>query len=163
MTKLKINGEYAKRHLFFVMIMIALGGWFGYDGFIKYPSTEAAVLYKTIEGSEPPAEMKAETLEAFKRQKIQTQYGFTFLTLLAALIVGGRLRKSYAFDFSFDENGYSHAGQTVTFDQVRTVDRSSWEKKGIIRVNGLQLDAWHHTGVKEFVKLLDEKRTEGQS
>ena len=89
--KLKLNGEYAGRHLFVTLLMVGLCGWFGYDGFVRYPATPAAVLYKSIEGSDAPDGFD---LEAFKAQKTKTQYGFTFLTLFVALVVGSRLAKS---------------------------------------------------------------------
>ena len=87
MTRLKLNPEYAKRHLFVTLLMVGLCGWFGYDGFVRYPATPAAELYASIEGSEPPEQMTVGQLESFKRQKTQTQYGFTVLALLAALVL----------------------------------------------------------------------------
>ena len=149
--KLKINGEYATRHLFVTLLMIGLGGWFGYDGFVRYPATPAAELYKSIEGSDAPAGFN---LEAFKAQKTKTQYGFTFLCFLAALIVGSRLFASYRFDFAFDDEGFTYAGKRKAYSDIKQVDRSQWEKKGIVKVDGIVLDAWHHLGVKEFVAKL---------
>ena len=150
--KLKLNGEFAKRHLFVAVLMFGLGCWFGYDGFVKYPSTDAAVLYRSIEGSDAPAGMD---LEAFKRQKTQTQYGFTVLALLAAALIGGHLWMVSKFDFSFDDEGFVFEGRRHAYGDIRTVDRAQWEKKGIVRISGegfsVKLDAWHHAGVKEFV------------
>ena len=150
--KLKLNGEFAKRHLFVAVLMFGLGCWFGYDGFVKYPSTDAAVLYRSIEGSDAPAGMD---LEAFKRQKTQTQYGFTVLALLAAALIGGHLWMVSKFDFSFDDEGFVFEGRRHAYGEIRTVDRAQWEKKGIVRIAGegfsVKLDAWHHVGVKEFV------------
>lgn len=150
--KLKLNGEFAKRHLFVAVLMFGLGCWFGYDGFVKYPSTDAAVLYRSIEGSDAPAGMD---LEAFKRQKTQTQYGFTVLALLAAALIGGHLWMVSKFDFSFDDEGFVIEGRRHAYGDIRTVDRALWEKKGIVRISGegfsVKLDAWHHAGVKEFV------------
>ena len=74
--KLKLNGEYAGRHLFVTLLMVGLCGWFGYDGFVRYPATPAAELYKSIEGSDAPDGFD---LEAFKAQKTKTQYGFCLL------------------------------------------------------------------------------------
>lgn len=149
--KLKLNGEFAKRHLFVAVLMFGLGCWFGYDGFVKYPSTDAAVLYRSIEGSDAPAGMD---LEAFKRQKTQTQYGFTVLALLAAALIGGHLWMVSKFDFSFDDEGFVFEGRRHAYGDIRTVDRAQWEKKGIVRISGegfsVKLDAWHHAGVKEF-------------
>lgn len=149
--KLKLNGEFAKRHLFVAVLMFGLGCWFGYDGFVKYPSTDAAVLYRSIEGSDAPA---GTDLEAFKRQKTQTQYGFTVLALLAAALIGGHLWMVSKFDFSFDDEGFVFEGRRYAYGDIRTVDRAQWKKKGIIRISGegfsVKLDAWHHAGVKEF-------------
>ena len=149
--KLKLNREYATRHLFVTLLMLGLGGWFGYDGFVRYPATPAAELYKSIEGSDAPAGFN---LEAFKAQKTKTQYGFTFLCFLAALIVGSRLFASYKFDFDFDDEGFTYAGKRRAYSDIKKVDRSQWEKKGIVKVDGIVLDAWHHLGVKEFVTKL---------
>ena len=149
--KLKLNTEYATRHLFVTLLMLGLCGWFGYDGFVRYPATPAAELYKSIEGSDAPAGFN---LEAFKVQKTQTQYGFTILCFLAALIVGTRLYGSYAFEFEFDDEGFVYKGKRRAYSDIKKVDRSKWEKKGIVKVDGITLDAWHHVGVKEFVEKL---------
>ena len=155
MTRLKLNPEYAKRHLFVTLLMVGLCGWFGYDGFVRYPATPAAELYASIEGSEPPEQMTVGQLESFKRQKTQTQYGFTILTLFVAVVVGSRLAKSARFQFEFDDEGYVYRGRRHTSADIEKVDRSQWEKKGIIKVNGIELDSWHHLGVKEFAEKLN--------
>lgn len=152
--KLTLNREYATRHLFVTLLMIGLGGWFGYDGFIRYPATPAAELYKSIEGSDAPA---GYDLEAFKRQKTKTQYGFTFLSLIVALVVGSRLAASARFRFEFDDEGFVYRGRRHRYEDIKKVDRSLWEKKGILKVDGITLDSWHHVGVKEFAEKLGIK------
>jgi len=153
--KLKLNGEFAKRHLFVAVLMFGMGCWFGYDGFVGYPAKDAAVLYREIEGSDAP---KGLDLEAFKRQKIQTQYGFTFLAFLAAFLVGGHLWLVSRFTFTFDETGFVFAGKRHAFDEIKRVDRSQWDKKGILTIAGdgfsVKLDAWHHVGVRDFAALV---------
>ena len=152
--KLQLNREYAMRHLFVTVLMAGLCCWFGYDGFVRYPATPAAELYKSIEKSDPPEQMTSEQLEAFKQQKTRTQYGFTILTLVAALVIGSRLAKAARFQFEFDDEGYVYRGRRHAFADIKKVDRSRWEKKGIVMVNGITLDSWHHLGVKEFVEKL---------
>jgi len=152
--KLTLNREYATRHLFVTLLMTGLCCWFGYDGFVRYPATPAAELYKSIEGSDAPAGFN---LEAFKKQKTQTQYGFTFLAGLVALVVGLRLFKSYKFDFEFDDEGFVHQGRRHAYSDIKKVDRSKWTSKGILKVDGIVLDSWHHVGVKEFADALDKK------
>ena len=149
--KLTLNREFATRHVGVALLMLGLSCWFGYDGFVRYPATPAAELYKSIEGSDAPAGFN---LEAFKVQKTQTQYGFTFLTFLASLVIGGHVWLLSKFRFEYDDESYTFAGRRVAIKDIKSVDRSQWEKKSIIRVDGIKLDAWHHTGVKEFVAKL---------
>ena len=158
-VRLKLNMDYAKRHLFVTVLMAGLCCWFGYDGFVRYPATPAAELFASIEGREPSAkEREGGFLEKFKEQKTKTQYGFTILAGLAALIVGSRLFASYKFDFEFDDDGFVYQGRRRAYSDIKKVDRSQWEKKGIIRIDGIALDAWHHVGVKEFVEKLEGLR-----
>ena len=151
MERLRLNPEYARRHLFVTLLMVALGGWFGYDGFIGYPVTPAAELYKSIEKSEAP---EGFDLEAFKRQKIGTQYGFTILAFFVAVVVGSRLARNRRFKFGYTDDFYVYRGRRRPFSSIKKIDRSQWEKKGIIKVDGITLDSWHHLGVKEFVAKL---------
>ena len=151
MTRLKLNPEYAKRHLFVTLLMIGLGCWFGYDGFIGYPATPAAELYKSIEKSDAP---EGFDLDAFKKQKIGTQYGFTILAFFAAAVVGSRLLRNRRFKFGYTDDFYVYRGRRHRISEIKTIDRSRWEKKGIVKIDGITLDAWHHHGVKEFVEKL---------
>ena len=114
--KLVLNKEYAGRHLFVTLLMVGLCCWFGYDGFIRYPATPAAELYASIEGSEPPEQMTDEQLEAFKKQKTQTQYGFTALTFLAALVVDAA-----SADALLSKIGSAYDGDPLVLTQIAAV------------------------------------------
>lgn len=151
MKKLTLNREYATRHLFVAILMAGLSCWFGYDGLVRYPATPAAELYRSVEGCDAP---EGCDLEAFKDQKTKTQYGFAALSLLASLVVGFRLCRASALDVAFDEEGLVVRGRRRAFADVKKVDWSRWEKKGIVVVDGLVLDAWHHQGVKELAEGL---------
>lgn len=157
--KLSLNPDYARRHLFVTVLMLGLGLWFAYDGLVTYPKMSARELYASIEKVEPPADMTDARLQAFKKQKTETQYGFAFLALLASAVVGLRLLKAARFAFSFDAAGFTANGKTYTRADIARVDRSRWEKKTIIVLKltdgtRLTLDAWHHLGVKDFVASL---------
>jgi len=150
--KLTLNKDFARRHLGVALLMAALGCWFGYDGLVRYPATPAAELYRKIEGSDAPTGFD---LDAFKRQKTQTQYGFTLLSLLAALVIGGHLWAVSKADVSFDDEGFVVSGRRHVWSDVASIDRKDWDRKGIVVLrlsdgSSLKLDAWHHTGVKEF-------------
>ena len=156
MKRLKLNPEFFYRHLAVCLLMFGMSCWFGYDGFVAYPRTPAAELYEKIESSKPPEGFQ---LEAFKRQKIQSQYGFTALCLLASALIGLNLASVASFHFEFDDSGFVWRGKKLSLSDIKSVDRSQWKKKGIVKlllVDGsrVTLDAWHHVGVKEFEKLL---------
>ena len=150
--KLTLNREYATRHLFVTLLMFGLSGWFGYDGFVRYPATPAAELYKSIEGSDAP---EGYDLDAFKSQKTRTQHGFTILSFFAAAVVGSRLMRNRRFKFGYTDDSYVYRGRRHLISEIKTVDRSKWETKGIIKVDGITLDSWHHLGVREFVEKLN--------
>ena len=153
MKRLSLNREFAVRHLGVAALMFGLFCWFGYDGLVKYPSIPAADLYRSIEGSDVPAGCD---LDAFKRQKTQAQYGFAALALLAALVVGGHVALVARLRFEYDDDGFSAAGRPRrAFSDVRSVDWSKWKSKGIVRVDGVTLDAWHHDGVRDVAASLE--------
>ena len=150
--KLKLNKEYAHRHLFVTLLMAGLCCWFGYDGCIRYPAMSAANLYKSIEKQDPPA---GANLVTFKAEKIRRQYEFAGIALLVSLVVGLRLLKSARFDFEFDDDGFTCRGRRFARADIDRIDRSQWEKKSILTLRmtdgtKIVLDGWHHTGVREF-------------
>ena len=156
MKSLKINTEFLYRHLGVCLLMFGLGCWFGYDGFVRYPNTPAAELYEQIEKSKPP---EGFALEAFKSQKIKSQYGFSALCLVASVLIGLHLASVACFRFDHDETSFVWNGKKYALSDVKSVDRSQWKKKGIVKLelaDGVRvtLDAWHHLGVKDFEKLL---------
>ena len=150
--KLKLNKEYAHRHLFVTLLMAGLCCWFGYDGSIRYPAMSAADLYKSIEKQDPPA---GATLVPFKAEQLRRPYEFSAIALLVSLVVGLRLLKSARFDFEFDDEGFTCRGRRFARADIDRIDRSQWEKKSILTLRTtdgtkIVLDGWHHTGVREF-------------
>lgn len=152
--KLSLNREYFRNHLFVTVLMAAMSAWFAYDGFVRYPSLDAAALYEKIEGAAPGEGWTQANLEAFKRQKIKTQHGFALLALLASAVVGLRLLKSARFSFEFDDDGFTVGGERHQYSDIKSIDDRDWERKGIMRLDlggrTVVLDGWHHKGVGDF-------------
>ena len=151
MKRLRLNPDYLRRHLFAAVVMAALGGWFGYDGAVRYPNMAPDELYRSIEQAEPPEGLD---LEAFKRQKTNAQLGLALGLVVAAGVVGLRLFLSSRLDFAWDEAGFSVDGRRYAPADVASLDRSRWESKGILKLKlndgrVAVLDAWHHLGVRE--------------
>ena len=155
--KLKLNKEFFMRHLFVAVLMAALGCWFGYDGYVKYPSMSPAELYRMIEKSDAPDEAAARKVYA---NAIPRQKQFMMLAFLASIIVGAHLFAVSRLDFAFDDDGFTFAGKRYKMDDIKSVDDSAWEKKRISKLalsdgRSAVLDAWHHVGVKEFHAKLE--------
>ena len=130
MKRLKLNPEFFYRHLAVCLLMFGMGCWFGYDGFVRYPATPA-----------------------------QSQYGFTALCLLASVLIGLNIASAAAFRFEHDDKSFTWNGKLYALSDVKSVDRSKWKKKGIVKLlladgSHVTLDCWHHLGVKDFEKLL---------
>ncbi len=156
MKPLKVNPDFFRRHLAVCILMFGIGCWFGYDGFVTYPKTPAAELYESIEKSKPP---EGFPLEAFKRQKIQSQYGFMIMCIVASALIGLHLAWIRSFRFAWDETSFVWDGKKHPLSDIKKVDRAQWSKKGIVSIEledktTVKLDAWHHLGVKDFEKLL---------
>ena len=141
--KLKLNPEFAVRHLGVAALMMALGGWFAYDGFVSYPRTPAPELYASAHGGEPAASL--EQAEKYKASAIPRQKQFMAICWLFALYLAANV--GFLAKKSFDLDG-----------EITDVDDRDWAKKGILRfkVNGKKtvLDAWHHQGVKELAEKI---------
>ena len=139
MKSLRLNREFAVRHLGVAILFFCMGCWFGYDGFVGYPKRDDAWF---------------ESQHLRRDSATRRQKEFMALAFLASALVGGHLWAVSRLRFSFDDAGFVFRGRRTAYGDVKSVDRSQWEKKGIIRVDGVKLDAWHHSGVREFERNL---------
>jgi len=139
MTRLRLNREFAVRHLGVALLMLGLSGWFAYDGYVAYPER----------GDEWFEQQHLRKENAIRRQR-----EFMVLALIAAIVIAGHVGVVAKFDFSYDEEGFACGGVSRKFADVKNVDWSKWEKKGIVKVDGIVLDAWHHVGVRDVAKIL---------
>lgn len=155
--KLTLNREFALRYGAVALLFLGMGGWFGFDGLVRYPRTDAAELYRSIEKAEPP---EGVALEKFKRQKVESQLGLMVAALCASAAVAFVLLKAASFRFEFDDAGFVCRGVRHGYAEIGEIDFSRWAKKGIVLFGcgreRIVLDAWHHAGVGEFVAHLPE-------
>ncbi len=139
MTRLTLNREFAVRHLGVALLMLGLSGWFAYDGYVAYPAHDD---------------------EWFERQHLRResatrrQREFMVLALVAAVVIAGHVGAVARLDFSYDGDGFECGGVRRRFADVKSVDWTKWERKGIVKVDGIVLDAWHHSGVRGVAEIL---------
>lgn len=154
--RLKLNKEFAARHIFVAALLVGMAGWFGYDGYVTYPSMTPDALYELIEHSQPPT---PETAEKVYANAIPRQKQFMVLCLIGAAVIGLGVFRAARFSFTYRERGFSFQGRRYAIDDVAAVDVSQWKKKGILKLRlrdgaKVTLDNWHHTGVGGFYELL---------
>lgn len=142
--RFKLNKEFAVRYLGVAALMAALGGWFAYDGYVKYPSMDAEALYREAHSGETAA--TPGQAEKFKENAVPRQKQFMVLAWGFAVFLAVKVFLLWRKEYDLD-------------GEITEINRKDWIKKGIIRfkVNGrkVTLDAWHHEGVKEFVAGLE--------
>ena len=153
--KLKLNKEFATRHLFVTALLIAMGYWFAYDGYVTYPAMTPEALYEKIEHSQPASHEAAVKVyeNAIPRQK-----QFMGLCFVAALVIGLGVLRAWRFAFEYDEKGFTWNGRRMSLSDIESVDESQWKKKGILKLKTkagrIVLDAWHNTGVDGFHEIV---------
>ena len=107
MKRLRLNREFAARHLGVALLMLGLSGWFAYDGFVAYPEHDD---------------------EWFERQHLRRdaatrrQREFMVLALIAAVVIAGHVGAVAKFDFSYDDDGFVCGGVRRRFADVKDVD-----------------------------------------
>ena len=147
MKRLRLNREFAIRHIGVALLMLGLSGWFAYDGYVAYPQHDDEWF---------------EQRHLHKDNAIHRQREFMVLAFIAAVIIAGHVATVARLDFEYDDEGFVCGGERRSFADVKSVDWSKWEKKGIVKVDGIVLDAWHHTGVREVAEKLKGKEDRSQ-
>jgi len=155
--KLALNREYALRHLGVAALMAALCGWFVYDGAIAYPAMsdedfKAEILHN----------LEYENFPKKRKETTDRQFQFAGIVGLAALVIAGGVWNAKRKTLEWNDaamNGTLTLGRPLPFQDVADIDKSRWDKKGILVVHAkdgrkVTLDAWHHTGVKELAAKL---------
>ena len=143
--KLKLNREYATRHLGVAALFTGLAGWFLYDAVFVYPFIKDDGQHHTT---------------------VEFQYSFAALLALFALAVAFRVWLNWKATLEWDEEkmwGTLTCRRELAFADIAEIDDSRWERKGILRLRAkdgrrVTLDAWHHAGAEELAKKLLESR-----
>ena len=141
--KIGLNREYALRHLGVAALFACLALWFLYDAVFVYPNL--------------PPDGGHHTTVAFQ---------YSAAALLAAVSAVVALRVFLASRETLEWSNGILSGTIVGRDpvfmnNVRIADRKLWERKNILRLVSsdgrvMDVDGWHHTGVDELAKALEE-------
>lgn len=160
--KLSINKEFAVRHLGVAALMAALCAWFIYDGAVTYPAMSDVDFNEKILHRHSEESVLADDFAQKRRNATNRQFQFAGIAGIASLVIAfGVLRvKRQALEWDdASMTGSLTCGKSLLFSDVDGIDKSRWEKKGILVVRfksgaSVTLDAWHHVGVKELAAKL---------
>ena len=145
-SEARVSPIWKKQKLFVALFMIAIGGWFFWDGLIGYPrSNEHFLAHQQLEKEGRSGEWAAYAKERgwdtkvaehyMGRDKIIGQYVFGTLAAVAGALVllywatqKGRVLKTD------DEAVYTPAGTRVPFGAVTGIGKKKWDSKGLATV-----------------------------
>lgn len=163
MIKLKLNMEFAFRHIAVAVAALGLSAWFAFDGFVTYPAENEAALRK--DPSLEPANLP------HPERKINEQFIFSGVTGFGAIVILLLLLAEAGKSLSLENGklkGSLTGGTEIPLEDIASVDESLWEKKNIAFLvpkysKRIKLDAWHFKGAKEIYlevkQALEAKKT----
>jgi hypothetical protein len=140
----RASTEYRVKRLIIVVMLVGMGGWFAYDGFINWPRENAEIeqLKKDIEVNRAD-ELKRAQLEAELNKKsphtplsIQLQKVLAFALPPIGLVV--LVWSLYRSRGAYRLNGnllHVPGHPPFPLDAVRSIDKTDWDRKGIAYIN----------------------------
>lgn len=142
----RVTSVWSKQKLFVAVFLIAIGGWFFWDGFITYPHSnvrwvEHDRLVKSGRDAEWPALANSRGWTTTVPHKffapfdIYTQWvcgGFaTLLGLISLIYWYTQKDRTLRTD---EEAVYSPAGTRIPFSTITGLGKKNWERKGLATV-----------------------------
>ena len=176
--KLRLNREYATRHLGVALLFLGLGGWFLFDGSVRWPAENAAWEKRT--GTTVAAALQAHPELRNEHEKenrndipphwpheLARQHQFAGICGFAALLIAGLVGLNWKQTLEWDDvqmTGSLTGGRPLALSDIVGVEDAQWERKGILVLiakdgRRVKLDSWHHAGVDEIVaKILPKMK-----
>ncbi len=173
----KIDGSYRIKLIIMTVVLLALSGWFAYDGFVKYPlqqeQSEVYASYMQPAVGDPDYDGWVEEAKANgwseKAPKpksdndIMLQKVLSSICLVLGLVVGTATLRRMLLTVSANEEGLAVNGNVTPWAELTEVESSKWLTKGILIVrhaNGkVLLDDWkmQRDPVHAIATIVEEK------
>ncbi|HEX8912067.1 MAG TPA: hypothetical protein VF796_06880, partial [Humisphaera sp.] len=116
---------YRNARYLMALICFGLAGWFGYDGWVRYPAQNDAYDAAVAAGRKPEAS-KHTDLDITTQQLLALSLPFVGVGIIAWLLYNSRGEVRLAGDVL-----HVPGHPPVPLDDIREIDRAKWEKKGI--------------------------------
>ena len=165
-AKAVIRSSYRLRLGIIAIALLAVGGWFTYDGAAGYPNENIKrnryLEIKEEFGAEAPPVWRQEAeeqgwpieipKEPFSDWDIFAQFCYAVPSVVfGAWFAIGYLRSGGRWIESNEQGLATSSGQQISWDQIESMDKSRWETKGIAVVN------YSHNGKASRITLDDWK------
>ena len=155
-----------REHILYIVLSLALGGWFAYDGYVTYPNANRAVAAENAKRrADDPA--FADEPEPHKASDITMQKllaascGLTVLAVVPFLIRAVRNR------IVLDDQGLSvNGGAVIPYDAMTELETKRWLDKGWVdlaynqdgRSRTVRLDSFKIGSFDELVAAICERK-----
>lgn len=129
----------------FAILMIAMGGWFGYDGFIGWPAMNEKLAALKAEREKADAKRSAELLAEIKKlnngeprtdKDIAIQKLLCFALPPLGLFLAIRAFRNSRGEYRLENDVLTVPGHPpVPLVNITEIDRRLWDRKGIAYIN----------------------------
>jgi hypothetical protein len=142
----RASNEYRLKRLAIVVMLVGCGGWFAYDGFIKWPNENAKIeqLKKEVEvagKASDDAKVTRLTTELHKLQQ-HTESDIRLQKILAGCLPPlGLLVLAWSLyqcrgAYRLRDNVLTVPGHPpIPLDAIRSIDKTDWDRKGIALID----------------------------
>lgn len=122
---------YRVTRYIFSAVLLAMGGWFAYDGFVTYPRHNEQHRLHVLNPQQHPKDAPTHTEADIRLQKI---LGAALPVVAIGLLASTFYRSRGAYRLSGDV--LSVPGHTdVPLSSITQIDKSLWDRKGIAHLN----------------------------
>jgi hypothetical protein len=142
----RASTEYRVKRLIIVAMLVGMGGWFGYDGLVKWPAENQKIeqTRKDIEAARKANdEPKVRSMEAdLGKLQLHTETDLRWQRVLAMIlppagffVLGWSLYYSRG-SYRLRDNILGVPGHPpIPLDAVRAIDKTLWDRKGIVYID----------------------------
>jgi hypothetical protein len=143
----RASTEYRVKRLIIVLMLVGMGLWFGYDGFIGWPRENARIeeIKKEIEAARKANdEAKVRSLDAESGKlkqhspmdlNIQKALCFTLPPIGIGVLVWSLYNSRGNYRLSADDVLNVPGHPPIPLDAIRSIDKTDWDRKGIAYVH----------------------------
>lgn len=127
----RAGAYYRNTRYIFCAVLLAMGGWFAYDGFVTYPRQNETHRLHVLDPQQNPQDAPARSASDIRLQKI---LGAVMPLAALALLVRTLHHSRGAYRLTGDILRVP-GHPDVPLSAITQIDKSKWDRKGIAHLN----------------------------